>query len=760
MSISGIQRRRLFEEVTRSFYASGEKPRLSDILTEVSRYFSKYPPGTPLKPLQGFASDGQRSNVDYMNAALFGMQHNLSVAYEAALEQIRDIMMTTSVLQSSLERLRLRRRALMSQIDDYLFTLFNADGYFMALSDTFDNLENIDLSLTTALVDTAAGKVTIPANSHLTRPVPINQIGNNINLTASINGSRAQYKVLSPFENALDGLDNTIWGVEVESNTQAEVIVVFTVPVGTQDTPAYISRIEFDPWGVEPVQTMVRTYDTRLSTTKDLSAGEPEGRTISQRTISIPPEFNDASLAAMGFKGDDFDNKIVTSASKMVFADNLRKSTHVSFFLRKNTPDYSIRTASGTTVYRYIFGAKDIVFTQHVYDQEAILVSKALSLPTEVDGEHVIDAVSLLANATVPTDTSITYWVAADIDSADPGIGDFEWKKIKPIEKVDRSPDSIVRFGGARTSVVSITSSPQNGELQLILPQNAEGTEPSQLNPNPNIIQGTDIWRLAEFSDDIIPSSAVLEEGVNTARILHVASSSTADNDLTFWTDYISGASTASEIYMRIDEGKGILDGSVIGESDRYVYVETYLETGAATELFIRNFRKADANAKDWDVKVYLNGREIGVLDVGTDFLAIPWKFVEGLNHIVLLVTIPEATDDVPQVYDGKLLLMEDSNLDDFGTVKLATWTYVDFFHMQYNEVNTPFSFTIREVGENKKEIISRRQPTDNFRFKYAKSTNAGPSAIRVKADLQRSVENPHVTPSLDLYRVRFLYAQ
>ena len=139
MSISSIQRRRLFEELTRVLYSSGEKPRLTDILIEMSRYFDKYQPGLPVKPIEGWAVSGRRSDLDLINEAFYALQHNMSVAYESSIEQARDMMALTTLLQNALEQMRSKRTAIIAEIDDYLFSLFNTDGYFMSLSDTFNN---------------------------------------------------------------------------------------------------------------------------------------------------------------------------------------------------------------------------------------------------------------------------------------------------------------------------------------------------------------------------------------------------------------------------------------------------------------------------------------------------------------------------------------------------------------------------------------------------------------------------------------------
>ena len=170
-------------------------------------------------------------------------------------------------------------------------------------------------------------------------------------------------------------------------------------------------------------------------------------------------------------------------------------------------------------------------------------------------------------------------------------------------------------------------------------------------------------------------------------------------------------------------------------------------------EPLIKEFRKADANSQQWDVYVYLNGRKIGSLPQGTDTALLPWKFNKGLNHIALTVQIPASSQSFPSPYLGIIDLMLKDDLNAFGTVKLATWSYIDIFKMRYNETGQPKTFAI-----NDNEIISRRKPTTNFRLKYTKATGHGPDSIRFRADFERSSDNDSVSSNLDSYSVRFSY--
>jgi hypothetical protein len=117
------------------------------------------------------------------------------------------------------------------------------------------------------------------------------------------------------------------------------------------------------------------------------------------------------------------------------------------------------------------------------------------------------------------------------------------------------------------------------------------------------------------------------------------------------------------------------------------------------------------------------------------------------LNHLILLVNIPTGRSV------GTVKLMGDNNLFDFGTVKLDTWSYVDFFDLQHNQAGNPSTFSFFE-----EEIVSRKKPTDNFRLRYALSTGNGPAFLRFRADLSRQDNNPSVTPRLNSYRLRFSY--
>lgn len=721
MSISRIQRETILEEVARGFFRSGERPRLIDVMKQVEAFFGQYPVGRPLPmPLDGIV-EGRQSDVDQFNRILANLAFNLQVLYEANREQVEDNSLLTSTLNLELERLRARRAKLVARMDDYLFSLYNSDGYFYAFSDTFADVEFTDLSLTTAFVNTDAGQVQLPPVAGATKVLGASGFsGATIAVVEGDTEKAVTFENVTPFQFCVDGLENTVWAVEVVTNTPKELLL--TVDIGMTDQPTEVSRIELNAFTVTPVQAWVHTR----------SAG------------------GGGQVAGRG-ELEEFGSGIKTSNQYFVYTDDPRPVNSMTISMRKTEPDYE-EYENGTIKYRYIFGAKSLAVSHHVYDNEAVFVSAPLQLPGALRGEQAIDVVSILTEDDIPLNTSIKYYVASDpLTSTVSSVSDLEWKPIDPIQAESVDGNTTVSFSGASTYTRDIRRTPERStDIQLI----AEDTTNEVLaerNPSAVIVPGSDIYRIAEFDVSFIPGAVTLEEGVNSTRILYDYIDTTNGLTLNYWKPRLNGTTAPlGETQGRVDAGNDFFWAGDIGQTAVSAYVETYLDSLSDQELYLRTFRKTDPQSKLWAVKVFLNGREIGSLPVGTDEMVLPWKFNQGLNHVAITANIPSATGGA----SGTLTLMTESALYDFGTVKLATWEYVDLYNMTYNETDDPKTFTIYNG-----EIVSRRRPTDNFRLTYSTPLNGGPRAVRVRADLSRTANAPSVSPSLDKYRIRFQYS-
>jgi len=142
-------------------------------------------------------------------------------------------------------------------------------------------------------------------------------------------------------------------------------------------------------------------------------------------------------------------------------------------------------------------------------------------------------------------------------------------------------------------------------------------------------------------------------EGVNSTRILSTPLDTTAAGNLSFWTDYVNGTNSSDKFYGRIDTGNEFFYGGDVGVNSRSLYIETYVDSPIERDTILKEFRKSDDNSQQWDVYVYLNGRKIASLPVGTDTALIPWKLNKGLNHVALTINIPEASISYPTPYLG-----------------------------------------------------------------------------------------------------------
>lgn len=724
MSIRKVQTERVLEDVAHSLYATGISPTLNQVLSMVSGYFSQYPAGTPLPLYLDFIRSKQVSDVERFNLMLAHLTMNIDVLYDVCLDQVEEILLLTAALQTDLEKLKVRRNRVETLIDDYLLSLYNTDGYYYSVSDIFGDTTMTDLSLTSAFVDVSTGAVMLPTISTLSRKVPANNIGDP-SISVMVNNNAASYTTISPFSYALDGNSNTVWEIQVDTDAPAEVVVTLTIPILT---PSTVSKIDYDPYVITPVQVFM--------------------------TAGVTDNTGNTSYHSFG-------SSISTGTTKFSFMDQAQSMEAIRFTLRKTKYDFT-NNNNGAVRYRYVFGAKDITLTEQVYDSEAIFVSTPLTLPTELQQDMVIDAVSLVADQDVLADTGITFYIAEDSTVMNPTLGDFNWKQIEPI---GHGSNNVIHFEGAQAITTYIRDDPTTGELQLINPDTTN-VDLTKRNPSPIIMPGVDIYRLATFTDGYIQNAIQLDEGVNSTRVLYLPYNVEAVNSLDYWASYVKDPSLATVTYGRIDTGKGFFYGGDVGENGVSVYVETYLDSPEDHELILANLRKSDLNSQTWSIRAYLNGRQIAwlpgrntdtspaVTGPAQDIMLVPWAFRRGLNHISMLINIPSTSKtDVNNPYIGVVDLMAGKTVEDYGTVKLATWSYVDFFDMQHNQTGDPNSFTILND-----EIISRKRPSANFRLQYMKSTSQGPDAVRLRADLSRSVNNMNVSPKLNSYRVRFSY--
>lgn len=713
MSIQRVQTQRVLSSVAHELYSSGKAPTLSEIIARIQRYFSSNPAGQPLK-MPEVAQVGRRSDPDSYNEMLDTTAKNMDILYEVLLNHVQDVVELNNALHSSIESLNKRRRKLERRLDDYLLGLRNADGYFYSVSDDFSDLDQLQIPVTSAEIDTDSGSVLIPSNTERKKRVPANTYSRpNINITTEEGVS--SFRELADLQGAVDdGSNNTVWAFEVIVSEPQEVIATVDVSLRDDNGDApFVSSVQLLPYGMSPVQVTVSTANDEESMR-------------------------------------NFGSEIKTDTGKMLFDDSVHRMGTLRLRLRKTEYDYS-DFRNGQNEYHYIFGAERLTLIQQSYERSATLISTPYSIPSDLQEDMVIDAVSLVVDDEQPADTSIKYYVAATDQESIEDLSKLVWHRLRPIGSA-RQENQLVRFEGTTRRTRSIVEDPDHGELQEI---SLQDTGPvAERNPSPSIIPGTEIYRLAEFEESFIPSGTSLLEGRNATRIYSTHLEEEAIEGLVFWKERFDNDGLDLN-FGRIDTGDGFFYGGDVGVGGRSVYVETYLNSPTRRETVLAEMQKVDERSRAWEVRVFLNGNQIAHMPMGEHRKQVPWAFMKGPNHIAVLVQIPDE-DEVPEAYTGVLNLMAGQDLFTYGDVYLSKWEYVDLFDMKYNEseTNPPKTFTVHEG-----EIISRRQLSAHSDLRYTAPTGSQPSSVVFRADLSRARNNPRITPKLSNYRLRFSYA-
>lgn len=735
MSIPAIQKAIQLEISSRKLFSNGEKPFLGEVFADASKYFSKHQLGKPISFGDFDLKQNVKSSIKPINMMASCIVLNLALIYQSSLMQARAVDQMQQTLSSATKKMQQRRSELENLIDSYLLSAFNTDGYFYSALEKFNSLSTADIALTSAYIDLQTNSCSIPSVSNGVTKLKKEDVGSvkvlayypkssNIRDDVTTNaildqGEQVRFNSSYDFLNCLDTKDNTFWFGSVETDTNMPVVVQVDIDFKTSSMPVSISRLEAELYGISPTQMLVKTSEN--------------------------------SASSLNIFYEDFSNSTQVGTNTLLFVDKTREIASLRILLRKDTPDI-ISEKNNVKKYQYIFGFRNLFITKNTYDLDALYVSKAFSLPQEKFGDAYIDAISLEAEYIRPPGTDLEFYVAQD-DGTAKWLDDFSWKKIVPITPTS-SIEDVVRFDGTSSHSTMIKSNPGDNDLGLI-PINSTSSSEMDRNPIDNLAPDASVYRLTRFDEEVISDTLKIEEGINTTRIFYLNRNESAiSNGLEFWKDKIY-TSSVKTTYGNINDGNGFFYGGDIGENGKSVYIETFLESQFFQNNIIKDFKKLDSNALYWDIKLFLNGSEIGHIEPGVDFKTIPWAFREGMNHIAMIVNMPYAGANGSVPYLGVLDLMSGDDIKSYGTIKLANWSYVDIFKLKYKETGSPYTFSIFN-----EEIVSRRKPTNNLRLSYKKATGLSPDGIRLRCDLTRTAEDPNVTPLLKSYKLRFAYGE
>ena len=729
MSIRQIQTRDFLEFIIASYLASGKKPTDTEIFKALSYYFSIQKAGTPIRLEDGLFRRHPVSNVEDINDFMASIHVNLATLFQQVDEHVEQNLLLTTALMAQLRTQRTRRKKLEDKIDDILLSTYNTDGFFYSVSDHFYDTNLVDFKYTNAFLDVEADVLSIPTNSSRTRILNTSGISTpsvtmfeRKDITKSVTFTEE-----TDFSNAIDGLTNTAWYLKVNRVEPSEGVVArIQVPIASRSSDIKVTEISIVPHGVVPVQCSIQK---KLQ--EDL------------QTSNIEP----------------FSNFIKTSADKMVFVNSSPDQSISSIIieLTKASPDYYEDNVDGTRSGIYIFGMRELMLSEKAYDSAATMISVPFGIPESLKEEAIIDAVSLTTQSSVPPNSQIKYYVAPDNEMAEK-IADFDWQQIVPIDSQNKNVSKVAQFSGSARKTKMIRANTRDRSDAKLITLNPGSIDLDKRNPTQAYFPNFEVYRVGELSEPFLANTLTLEEGINTTRIYHTDLSPLNMTDtFNFWKSNLENPVSYIATYGEIDTGSGFFSGADIGENERSVFVETFIYIDEDSPVTLREIFKASTGSQLWDVKAFLNGREIANMPVGTNKVVAPLKFNKGKNSLIVAANIPAASTQFLSPYIGSITF----DVVEYGTIKLSDMTYVDTYKFGddgYRDATNTSPNKWFTIFNN--EIVTRTKLTDNYRLRYASATGNAPTAIRFRVDLSRFEEDNRIAPLLDSYRLRFSYSQ
>lgn len=722
MTISNIQKEKFLNTLYKSLYASGNKPKESEILDFFSKYFSTYQPGQPLPINSQIFRQISFGNVDIFNQRMLYSIFNIETLYESIFENSETLLSVTTALNKRLQSLKNKRIALEAKVDDLIFSNQNSDGFFSAYSDTFSDINGTDLKFTTAFVDIINGKITLPTlNSSIFDLISTKSIvSSNPTYSVSFNNKQLETDKAFPdtsfFNSVFDGLDNTEW----------QKIYYFN-SIG------------------------VCSFSVTLPISRNVSLSKVEGRlnTISPTDVYVKINYVDPEK-----QPEILSKKSTKDYDRFSFSFSSGNVGSIELYFSKVEPDFI--EPSRIDKYAYRFGIRDIAISGQYYDKSGTFVSSPISLKTKDNLALAIDAVSVDVDESSILDGSINYFVAEDVVNAI-SVSDFSWIPISKKGDSINSYGDTVSFSGSTLKSIKILDNPiqtENEIQKIALGKKQDSKNLNEQNPIVDLYPNQQIYRIAKIDKMDNPISSYILEGINLVNgyyVTYVNDIYNEKDELSTWKQLISGGITSRQLFSlpsyEINNSSLFFTGPNLSKISMLLNVKIFCTRDITVK---HRFIKNDLTSKDWNVGIYLNGRST-FIESGKSSEVIEWNFKSGINTIKIAV-------DIPGSANGSISLMEGKSLLDYGLVYNQYYSYVDPLEFKNNKSIYDNVFTIENFFGNK-EIFARQNIRNNSRIFYYTNTPDAVKAIRFRADISRG-KNPLASPSLDFFRVKFKNSQ
>jgi hypothetical protein len=708
VNISTIQKRRFLNNLYKSFYADGAKPKDQQVRKAFNEYFTINKPGFPLRMSFDLLRARPNVDVDILNEIMAHSIFNIDVIYDSIFENNDQLLGIVTSLNKKMDNLKSKRSQLEAKIDDLLFINSNSDGFFYSFTEIFSSLNNIDLDLSSAYVNIDKKNVEIPSlNSENFNNLKVNNIVSaSPSGTLSVNSSLVQNSLnFEDFSNVFDGLTDTYWSLDHTVNSISSVAASFQIPLNNN---LVVSKIQGVVYTTSPLNILMRAVYSDSTKASEI-------RTVDSRSDYGTFSFN---LPASNYRS-------------------------IEIIMYKIEPDAVVENSSNPFVYK--FGLRELVVGSKYYDKQASLVSKPISVPSSDNKLLFIDAVSLDVSDQVIQGTDIRYYVAEDVESAT-SISDFNWISISPQGSESSGYPSTVSFAGSNFESKKILSSPTGTDLQL-MPVDSTETNANLINPALNVYPGKTAYRVTSLDKSETYINPTLYGNIDSFKHYYVINSGTTFperyKELTYWSNQIVG-NQPNILNSLLKEQLGSIYPGVNSPSNGYLQTKILCQSD---QNVVYTVNKINYN---FNLAVYLNGQLIADLPKGTLTKSVDWNFVEGINNLII-------TYDKPYTGVASFSLMEGTNISRFGSIFVDYYNYLDPFEFANKITENDNFFTIDTVF-GVKQIFSSKRIDGVSRFNYISKTTRTVNSIRYRVDFFR-FSNPFSSPLLESLRIKFKHS-